>query len=592
MIKVQDQTTRKIQVGAPTLENPGRGFRVDTSGLQRAAAAPQINSRGFLAEAMAGASVGQGLQSLGGSLDQIQAHMAEAVNKRHIAEAEMSMQQAQQDIAAEIAAKPNNPELWEGIAQKRLGEAQKTILHDGMSPAARAYMEPRARQWATTSAGETKIAAIKQQFNLTSQTLQVAHGKALEAGDYAQAADIRGQIAPYVGPSGMARLEESEKTAQFRGYQMARDTALNNGDIEGAKHAAGVAKEAGLLKQPEYDLELSEIGGKHEARKQADEIQALTLKNPAEAVRQLEAGKWSRVSDGDRQAAIVHAKQVQSSFAVDAFRDAKTRVQLGQVKEGEAFDGPGMESLTPLMRDVLKAENVASHDERMKALRVSLQNSPAIYENAVGVIAKYDPAADAGGLRKAEIGAALETHFSGPHLDELRKRLDDRGSKPPGMIDVDPALALIKEWTDGGGLGEFKIPVTQDGVGVVTEPKKIGVTAAVPKSLLGIDWLWPDSGGKEVMGESKPVTEIDATKQAQAAAKQATIRKTLEAEAKAGRFKSNDEVINRAVELYQQAGGKAPSSSTPAATGALLLLPELDKKQKRALEILNFKPTK
>jgi hypothetical protein len=253
-----------------------------------------------------------------------------------------------------------------------------------------------------------------------------------------------------------------------------------------------------------------------------------------------------------------------------------------------------MQDLTPLMRDILKAENAAHHDDKAKATRIALQNSPAIYESAVGVISKYDPAEDEGGLRRAEIGAALEANFSGPYLEELNKRLDERGQKPPGEIDAAPALALIQEWTEGGGLGEFKKPLMQDGAAVMTEPKKIGVTAKTPRSFLGIDYLWPDAGGEEVKSTPKPVTEVDPVAQAKAAAKQAAVRKALEAEVKAGKFKTNDEVLNRAVELFQQHGGKAPAITPPATTGASLLLPPPPSSAdlEKAMRILNFKPAK
>ena len=113
----------------------------------------------------------------------------------------------------------------------------------------------------------------------------------------------------------------------------------------------------------------------------------------------------------------------------------------------------------------------------------------------------------------------------------------------------------------------------QDGAAVMTEPKKIGVTAKTPRSFLGIDYLWPDAGGEEVKSTPKPVTEVDPVAQAKAAARQAAVRKALEAEVKARKFKTNDEVLNRAVELFSTARRQSASHHATGHNRRFLLLP-------------------
>jgi hypothetical protein len=479
-------------------------------------------------------------------------------------------------------------------------ETQKFVDGLKITDRARLGLSRSFGRWSDGQTISVQGDAFKQGVRRTGSALELRIKQGVDAGDDSLVSSSYDEMAKL----GVATKEEAE-LGKYESLKRSKGTRVGAfvSNLEAEMSAPVVdwdearnrVKEYGDLSEDEKKSMLAKIDSTHVRRSQTDEVQAITLQNPAEAVKRLSAGDFDQLLPGDRQAMIVRAKEVQAAGAGEAFTQARAMIQLGKLNPDLEFDGEAFTMLTPLMRDILKAENAAQHDEQAKVTRIALQNSPAIYENAVGVVSKYDPAEDAGGLRKAEIGAALETHFSGPYLDELKKRLDERGQKAPSEIDAAPSLALIQEWTEGGGLGEYKKPVTQDGATVVTEPKKIGVTASTPRSFLGIDYLWPDAGGEEVMGQPKPVTEVDPVAQAKAASKQAAIRKTLEAEVKAGKFKSNDEVLNRAVELFQQHGGKAPATNPTPSTGAMLLLPSLDLNQpdmKRALDIINFKPAK
>lgn len=542
----------------------------------------------------------QAIQQAGGAVTGLLDRYNELTDTRNLVEAENEMRKATQDFNA-WRLDPTNADESQWLPKWEETQAAVQKKFDGLklSDRARLGLSRSFGQWSDGQTISLQGDVFKQGARRTSEALQLRVKQAVDSGDDALVSSSFDQMSKL----GVILPEEAEnakydalkrsKATRVGAFESSLETMMSGPTVDWKAVRESVSDNADLSAEEKKNL-IARIESTNLVRAQKDEVQALTLTNPAEARRKLEAGEFDQLSPGDRQALIVQTKQVQSAGASEAFRDIKTRIALGQVGKNEAFEGPGMQDLTPLMRDILKAENAAHHDDKAKATRIALQNSPAIYESAVGVISKYDPAEDEGGLRRAEIGAALEANFSGPYLEELNKRLDERGQKPPGEIDAAPALALIQEWTEGGGLGEFKKPLMQDGAAVMTEPKKIGVTAKTPRSFLGIDYLWPDAGGEEVKSTPKPVTEVDPVAQAKAAAKQAAIRKALEAEVKAGKFKTNDEVLNRAVELFQQHGGKAPAITPPATTGAALLLPPPPSSAdlEKAMRILNFKPAK
>lgn len=580
------QSVRSARIDPPNLARTHQVV-IDITGAARNFAAPSIPYQ--LADRRGGMAMGRAISGVAGLLEHRALKQAEAINIRHAAEADMAMDSAHAEFEAWKLQNPDETK-WAGEWQNRLGGLRSSVLHDGLSPQAAEDIGLRFDLFSSKSLSNVATSAAKASFQKAGETLTAQAVRAYDQGNTEEGDALLedGVKRNFIAGDTAARMQIAAKSeAESRQRGELKDLVSAAIDERRIDEAKALVAGAPFLKEHEKKATLADIGARAEAVQQADEVQALTLTKPAEAVRLLnDPAKFDKIAPGDRQAMIVRAKEIQASGAVEAFRDIKTRIALGQVKAGDEFSGPGMQDLTPLMRDMLKAENAAYHDEATKAMRVKFQNSPAIYENAVGVIAGYDPARDEGGLRKAEIGAALETHFSGPYLDELKKRLDTRGTVKPGEIDDAPALAMLKEWTDNGGLGDFKVPVMQDGKPVVRDPKQTGFIETP-------GWFWGTNQTEVFENDGKPVpmTQIDPVKQAQAASKLATIRKTIEAEVKAGKFKGNDEVLNRAVELFQQHGGKAPEISP--ASGALLLLPALDSKQQaRALEILNYKPAK
>jgi hypothetical protein len=240
---------------APVLSAPvGRGFQ---AAPLHYAAAPQIDARGFISQAQGMGAIGGGLQDASSSLLQVQGAMSHAVNVRRVTEAGLSTAQASQDIAAEIAQEPD-PTKWEGIASKRASEATKNLITPSDSPAARQQIELHAAEWGIRLAGQTKLSAIGRQFELTAQTLKVAHSQAIASKDYGAASGIEENMKPYLGPAAMEDARLQSVAAQMTDTDVQAKTLIEQ---EGA---AAVPKVKALYDaNPHFDKQTREsrMGG-------------------------------------------------------------------------------------------------------------------------------------------------------------------------------------------------------------------------------------------------------------------------------------------------------------------------------------------
>lgn len=550
-----------------------------------------------------GMQMAEAIGKTGVVLGNLREKYIEISDTRNLIEAENVMRAKTQEFNNWRSDPANADESkWLTKWQEVQGETQKHIDGLEMTEGARLNLTRSFGRWSDGQTISVQGDAFKQGVKRTGAALQLRAQQAEEAGDDGQVSSTYDQAAKLnVMTPEEAELAKYNSLKRSKATRVGKFDAMLDADMSAPSVEWDAIRETVRnnpdLTDSEKKIKLANIDSTHVRRSEMDDIQAATLTNPAEARKRLQSGEWSHIPDGDRQAAIVRTKEIQAAGANDAFRKTLTQIELGQVKLDETFDSPETQDLTPIMRDILKVKNEEFHSKEKKAIRVALQNSPAIYENAVGVIAKYDPAKDEGGLQKAQIGAALELDFSGTHLEELKKRLDERGSTQPGQIDANPALAWLQNMVEAGGLGDYKVPLTIDGAPVMSEPKKIGTATATGQTFLGIDWLNPDDS-KDVMTKPKPVTSIDPMKQAQAAAKQATIRKALESEVKANKWKTNDEVLNRAIQLYHQHGGKTPADVPQPTEGFEYLVPgqagydAAKADMERAMKAFNYKPSK
>lgn len=260
--------------GTPALQS-SRGFRV--GGLDYGSA-PQIDARGIGASMRQG-SWGEALQKVGGTLSAIAQAEFDAINTRRIAEAEISMAAARSDIAAEVAASANDPDSWEGIATKRVSEIQKTLLTKDLSPNARAEIELRALKWGTSVTGEMKVAKARRQFDLTGQTLQVAHSQAIEAKDYDSANEAVEAMAPYVGPAGAENARSQITIAKRGDVDAVAETLIKNGGSGAVPDVVKLYKESDAFDDQTRESRLAGL----EYSAQVEDMKVLAVNDPFQA---------------------------------------------------------------------------------------------------------------------------------------------------------------------------------------------------------------------------------------------------------------------------------------------------------------------
>ncbi len=109
---------------APAIPQRGgvRGFEVDPIQI---GAAPQIDPRGFVAEA--GASIGPGLQDLGSTVTGMYREHVKAVEQTQVLDAEAGMQAARDNIAAKLAGEKNTLK-WGQLAAEEFSKFEGEYL--------------------------------------------------------------------------------------------------------------------------------------------------------------------------------------------------------------------------------------------------------------------------------------------------------------------------------------------------------------------------------------------------------------------------------------------------------------------------------
>ncbi|MEN3940669.1 hypothetical protein WJU23_05190 [Prosthecobacter sp. SYSU 5D2] len=589
MTTILDRPTIKISPGgAPVMEN-ARGFRADLGSMMDAQRPVQINSRGFVAEAASIGDIGQGAQHLGGALDAISSKMAEAINTRRIAEAEMAMDAAQSDIAAELAAEPD-PAKWGEITAKRTAAMEKIVMTDDLSPDARDAIAIRHLKWSTRTQGEVKISSARQQFQLTAQTLKAAYYRAKDSGNYVAAAEAVNALTQggYVGADVGANMEiDLKNTQEQRGREEAlnlSDAAIDEGKLDEAKV---FIEQSQFFKEDEKKVRIGKITHKFEKQQERDNLLSLGIDEPERAMELARAKAEQGKIDGPDMVAIIQfGERRASQLTTEEFTGFKARI--------DDKDPPSVEELNAARR-LSQRHKAALAEYAVKGP----SNDPKDYETAFAAVSMYDASKDPNGFQMAQMKTVLGMNFNGAYLEELTKRLDTR-TKPGADSELSegPTMALIEEWVQGGALGSYKKPVTKDGQAVKRDAKKVGFTEDV-RPVYGWDRVLLDAvpwgflmGDQEPTGETvtgtvdvmendgQPVAmeEIDKVESAKIAAKQEAIRKKLVAEIKApdSKLKTQEDIAARGIVLFKEAGGTVPPQAqlddgapAPQTTGEL-----------------------
>ena len=500
---------------------------------------------------------------------------AEANDTRQLIEAEGDMRRHAMEFQ-QFQQTTTDQDQWLPEWQKRQTEMQKRIDGMKLTEGARLRLTSSFGRWSDSNAIAIQGEAFKQSVGRAKQAVVNRANESAASGDF-QGIQSALSLLPddYTTPEEREslRLELDGKAKVVARDQLSKQvgTALDLRDIESAK---AMVQESPHLSDIDRAAQLARIDATHAVNAQKDEFQALSLQDPQKALTELDdPGKFSLVSIGDRELMKVQAKNILAGQSSDAWRDIKTRIDLGQVKKGETFDA--IKELDPLTRDVAKFYNADYHNK-------AGMNSTSEYEAAVSAIDNLKD--DGSGLPRAQLEAGIEARFSGAYEEQLKKRLDARFTAPNQAEILKEPLAQLHRWAfDEKRLGEFEKPVLgPDGNPIVTEAT---VKTVVPDTDSGFAYwrrwvpfapVGAPTGTSTVIEQAtkqiKPVMQDDPAKRDKIAAQIGMIRVQLEKDVQSGQVTTPESAMKRMAELakipfVKQASVEA--SSAPTMSGAM-----------------------
>lgn len=505
-------------------------------------------------------AIGDALQQAGEVGTRLYVAYTQANDARHLLEAEGEMQREILDFAKWQQANQDES-AWLPEFEKRTKKLEDAFGKRPISDRARLALNRSFGSWSTGETMQLQGQTVKQAGARARQAAQNTITRAIEQGDEptAMAAfdtlGASGVMFPEEVEAGKLELAGTFKSKRQKDAVNLAAAALDERDIDGAREIIRSSE----LDASEKRMRLAQIDAGHAVNIQKDEFQALALTDPQKAISELDdPAKFNLLSPGDREAMRVQAKNILAGQSSDAWRDIKTRIELGQVKKGETFEA--IKELDPLTRDVARLYNATYHDK-------ASANSPAEYETVIAAIDNLQD--DGSGLPRAQLEAAIDARFTGPYAEQLKKRLDDKFADPSKTEVLKEALGQLNRWAfDEKRFGEYQQPALgPDGNPVVTE--KSVKTQAPDYGILG----WRSLFGMGARGttvetfkdQPSPVMVDDPAKRDAIAAKLGMIRMALENEVKAGKITTPEEAMQRAAELSGQPRVKSAASAIDSA---------------------------
>lgn len=560
-----------IQAPLPSQINPqtaaqpmsrGSGGFIVRNDFSAASMAPQIDRRAFVQAAASRGAIGEGVRDAGQQLDKIAQVRFHAVNQRKVLEARSVMEMAEGDLAKTLAAEKDTSK-WEGIAQKHAESLKEMVMTKDLSPDAREAIDLQHLKWTGDVVRNAKVSAANRELQLLGEHFNANFIRALNDGDSDGARQIvqdwqtSGTLAEDQAVSKSIQINDAQKRAASENAFAALNDPTRR-DVEGAKAII----EAAPFTSSEKAAELARIDATHGVNQQRDEFQKMKIEDPAKAKLMLENGYFAKIPPGDRAAMMLEAEQFQAAYASVAFKSVKESIDLGQVKAGEKFDAPAFSQLTPHMK--LELQGYLAKKEQHEAL-----NNGDEYEKAFTAVTSYNPTQDKSGRKKVELESSLETRFSGPYLEGLKARLDERakGVKPDSVPLAD-AFSALDDWAfKDKRFGEFETQKTDNaGRGIFARQK--------------VESLQADGTLAEVE-QIVPEKEIDPKKRDAVTSKVQSIKQQLEAEVKAGKITDRLQLMQRLSALTGQsvtseAAGQAVPRATLFPTGQPSAMPDIN----------------
>ena len=571
LLQKQRPTT---DAAAPVLDRERRPT-LDTgevqAGLRRvneAGKLPLMDPQAMAAPFEAMGSVGRAVQQAGNVLGALAIKRQEAEATFQAAEFEKRMNMELADFEKWKAGKSNAPGEWEPEWQKRLGKLRHEYGTDQkLNRLAREEIGLRLTRWEGQSMAGVARDATKHTFDLAKSSLVAAHDSALAAGNFEQAEEIvqTGEAGGYFYPHVSSAMRLEARQNQIQAAKINADTAILQGNLDAARQAI----EAAPLPEAEKKHELASIEFRHGQKQEYDALKALSFENPEMAwelaAEKEKAGKLTPLLRIDLQQ---QAKFNRASMVREAVADYKGRLELGEKIEAETLDND------PRLNDEAR--------QAVARMADGLTNLPRDYERSLVKAMAYDPAAFDSELQAitaaTELEAAFEASFDGARLQSLKAELAKRrrgAGIETAATDIGPALKLLDESIAAGGLEDVVGPLErrkidpETGLPMMRDAREQQLETPTTKPA---SWFWPwvrvpatkvekvtENDGKPV-----PLTEADPVATEKAAAIQREIRRVIEAEVKAGRLKSQEEIAARALDLFTAKGGKMrPTMSGP-----------------------------
>ena len=236
-----------------------RGFVVHND-FSAASRIPQIDSRGFVAAAASVGAIGEGMQKVGGALNEMAMQQFRAINERKVLEAQDMLEMGQAEIAAQITAEPDEMK-WEGIAQKGADEHVKKVLADkSLSPDARDAITARATMWRTRVVGETKVTSARRSFQLLGEQHNAGFIRELGNGNYDRARSNleawrkSGTLAEDKYESMLLKVNEQQRASMLDSARTRLELAYGQGDESKIGPIIAEARKVPGVKPEEIDL--------------------------------------------------------------------------------------------------------------------------------------------------------------------------------------------------------------------------------------------------------------------------------------------------------------------------------------------------
>lgn len=517
-----------------------------------------VDGEPFVRAAGAMGAIGQALQETGSIIGAAAAAKSKAENDTAMNKAQAELDIAGMEIAAYMEDPRNDPATFEKYATQRRGQALQTVSKiPGYNKEGQAWVSLASSTWDKKQQIHTQQLATKRAFSDAADSFQAGFNTALYNGDYegAQAKAEQGYEGGYFSKTKFSILSGTVRGAKNQAAKINADTAITQGQ---PPEVAKKYIEDSQLPPEEKKNEIANIEFKYAAQVERSEFHILMDKNPAEAMRALEdPEKFTKIPPAER----LELKQVAEYNRVKKGADeAEKAAQLIDMIDAKGLEGATLDKLGVKFEQATPYQRYTVQQKLLIKQGKAQMNDEDTFGKRMAQAMAYTPESDPNQVKGAQFEMLLEQEFSGPMLERLKGELDKRRKGEVPAIDPGPALALMEDWTEQGALGQYKVPVMVNGKPVMKDPTKAG-QVEVP------GWLWGTNtkdvfptadGGVSTKEEPLPVTEIDKVKEARVAATKKQIREQLEKEIKVGKLKSNDEVSARMVELFTNAGGKVP----------------------------------